>query len=542
MKFEIEPIKSVLMKSDSNSQEIAFVCELLTDFTATQWTDLFTALDNESADAIRNGSARACEAVLRMFLAWGYEQLRMTPEGCPIDAPLRHGMCGFYRVLRGLTLPRHHLLMVLAMAQEDACRDDLTTLLLEDPPTGSMEAAAPLMPLFRSPKPSTARLFPRLLEGLENVELAPAILDLANFLTRERVVDQHPALGRSNQLIRLLEGLIDGLTRLEHQAFASSAETFDEAKKNLENFSNSALDPSEKANDSLLLAFALCDALGAIGDRAAIPTLERATELSHRRLRVEAWTALGRLGMERGINELAKMAAHPAVRLRVLAYAEEMQWMERIDEPWRSPEAIAEAELVAYLAQPTVFGVAPSGCELVDTRTLYWPGYDEPRVCYLFRFTYQIMHPDTEKRAEYANYGLAGPAVQAFQADLTHLAFDDVYAVFAGWTAEHEELVETNFDQLSPREFQIADERLRELEDADYEAIEPIGMLDFFGDLVFWAVAQSQGAPGIAIVEVGDTIWKPYAPGEAGSAVPLIKNWYKGRRLLLAFNDDLAGT
>ena len=51
---------------------------------------------------------------------------------------------------------------------------------------------------------------------------------------------------------------------------------------------------------------------------------------------------------------------------------------EEIDDEHQTPEAIAEAELCVWLSEPAQFAMAPSRMELLDARTLYWPGFDDP--------------------------------------------------------------------------------------------------------------------------------------------------------------------
>ena len=67
----------------------------------------------------------------------------------------------------------------------------------------------------------------------------------------------------------------------------------------------------------------------------------------------EAAAALARLGDEDGKQELVALAAEPVARLRVLAYARELNLLDEVEENYRSPVAEAEAELCAWLAEPT---------------------------------------------------------------------------------------------------------------------------------------------------------------------------------------------
>jgi hypothetical protein len=177
-------------------------------------------------------------------------------------------------------------------------------------------------------------------------------------------------------------------------------------------------------------------------------------------------------------------------------------------------------------------GVPPSRCELVDTRQQAWPGYDDPVECFLFRFVYAF------KDAEFSNIGIAGPLTHAFAADLADLPPDDIYAAFAGWQAEHEDIGEWHVDALSDAQ-QVEVVRLeRRLRDAGYDAIVPQFLGSFLGDKILVATAMHQGLPGVAVVDPLQCVWWP----RRGSSRPIDPDVayciYKGRKLLRAFNES----
>jgi hypothetical protein len=66
--------------------------------------------------------------------------------------------------------------------------------------------------------------------------------------------------------------------------------------------------------------------------------------------------------------------------------------------------------------------------------------------CHLFRFTYVFGD------AQYTNVGIAGPACYAFGCDLSDLPPDDIFAAFAGWHAEHDEMYEFAVTELHEAE------------------------------------------------------------------------------------------
>lgn len=391
-----------------------------------------------------------------------------------------------------------------------------TELLSEVPPPDAPQLAVALGPLFQRADYDATALFPRLLDALANPQLAGAVLDLANYLTREERVDEHPAKRRCAELTMLLGAIVQRLTQIEEEPDADG---------------RSAQEVAATIAESLPLAVSLCDALGLIGDEAAIGKLHQAMELRHRRLRAEAAAALARLKDKRGEDILVELAAEPVARLRVLAYAQELGFLDRIEQQYRTDAASAEAQLALWLAQPAQFGIPPTSLELIDEREQYWPSYDDLVACYLFRFQYEL------GGAAYANIGIAGPLEHAFNADLADLPPDDIYAAFAGWQAQHEEIREHDVARLNESgRVEIA--RLeRRLHDHAFESIVPVTYGTFFGERVLVTTATFDRHPGIAIVTSGGEItWlarsatsRPLGPVE-GYCI------FKGRRLLRTFN------
>jgi hypothetical protein len=285
------------------------------------------------------------------------------------------------------------------------------------------------------------------------------------------------------------------------------------------------------------LAVSLCDALGLIGDPAAAGKLHQALELRHRRLRTEAAAALVRLGDPAGVEELKRMAAEPVARLRALAYAQELGVADKIDPQYKTPVARAEAELIAWLAEPTQFGIPPTGCELVDRRKQYWPGFEEPVECFLFRFTYAFSL-DGQSQRSFSNVGIVGPLVHAFTADLADLSPQDIYAAYAGWQAEHEEIREYDVARLSKSEKLEVVRLERRLHDAGYSEIEPQQMGYFFGEKALVALARRGDVRGVAVVDFQDIAFFPQRHAQRSLGVREAYCIYKGRKLLKVFNEQ----
>lgn len=429
----------------------------------------------------------------------------------PLPDETRRRVEALYRHLGAESRARHELLALLAAARGPEDLRLLAELTAGDPPA---VAHTFLAPLFQHRDYDPAALFPRLLDALEHLSLAASVLDLANFLTRTGRAPVHPAAERSDRVAALLGRLAQQLSRLEEQAPPP-----EEAEKT-----------HRRVDESVSLAVSLCDALSLIGDREHVGKLYQALELGHRRIRTEAAYALAKLGEKAGEEALAGLASEPVARLRVLAYAQELGLMDRVAEDHKSHEARAEAELAAYLSDPRQMGLPPGACELIDRRTQYWPGYDDEVECFLFHISYRL------GSAVYSNVGIVGPLTHAFTADLADLPPDDIYAAFAGWQAEHEDLYEVEAAQLSPAAAREAERLVRRLGDAGYEEIEPVKLGFFFGDRVLIARAVRDGVSGCAVVDAQDIDWRPAGTRLRPLGPDEVYSIYKGRKLLKAFN------
>ncbi|MDA1053315.1 MAG: HEAT repeat domain-containing protein [Planctomycetota bacterium] len=420
-----------------------------------------------------------------------------------------------YRRLGKANAARCYLLQLLAASAIPFELTEFANLVVEDPPGDAPSALLAFGPLFQHTSYDSTMLFPKLLDALAHQVIAASVIDLANFLFRHGLIDPHPGVTRQEQLTELLGAVVGRLARMEEDP-TEFATTPDEIARQIE--------------DAIALAVALCDALALIGDRDAVGKLYQALEVRHRRLHTEAAAALARFGEEAGKDALVALAAEPVARLRVLAYAEELGLTDKLDEQFTTPAARAEAELALWLAQPSQMGLPPTWLELVDSRTQHWPGYDEPMESFLIRFTYQL------PAGEFSNVGIAGPLTHAFGADLLDLPPDDIYAAFAGWHVEHEDIFEMDAAALTEAQRLEVTRLERRLRDFDYDAVQPTILGMFLGDKVLVARAVRQGHAGIAVVDDQEPIWfptrNPARPIGSHEACCI----YKGRRLLRAFN------
>ena len=442
-----------------------------------------------------------------------YRQRAALPTAPPaLGSEMAQQAAALYRALPPNSLSRGQLLSLLAQGGEEDALALLAQLIVEDPPLEPLTVSQALLPLFSREDFDPAALFPTLLDAVAHPAAAAAVLDLANHLTRLERLDSHPAANRGEQLGALLGELVGRLGKMAE----GPGETGQQAAR--------------QVDERVSLVISLCYALALIGDEQAIGKLNQALELGHRRVRCEAAYALAKLGDKHGREELAKLAAEPMVRPRVIAYAEELGMAEEIEAKYTTPAARAEGELASWLALPTNLGLAPSHLETIDTRQLYWPGYDDPMECFLIGFSYAL------PQGRYTNVGIVGPLTHAFTADLTGLAADDAYAAFAGWQAEHEDIYQLDLERISIGQEAEIDRLERKLRDAKYENIDPASLGFFFGQRVLIARAEREGVPGIALADGEEFFWFP-----AGDARPIEPDLayaiYKGRKLLRSFNE-----
>jgi hypothetical protein len=410
---------------------------------------------------------------------------------------------------------RFLLLHLLAMNQTAASLALLVQSLKTNPPKKWVEAAQVISPLMQRQDWPVEAVFPELLDCLPYPSLAAPVLDLSNYLTREKRLSVHPGADQLAALNHLLGEVSQRLARFE---------------ENPREFGNDVESIQDTLSEAVALAVALCDAVALIGDESSIGKLNQAVELRHRRVQCEAAGALARLGVESGRKRLLELAAEPSARLRAIHYADELGFGELVDEQYRSDRATAEAELALWLTQPQQMGVPPTSIEVVDSRRMLWPSFHDPVDVFLVRFEYNFGD------RQYSNVGLAGPAAFAMSADVADLAIDDIYAIYAGWHAEHEDIFSVPADQFNESQRRAVLPFQQYLERAGYESLKP-ELLGFFLDeqaAVFRGIRD--GTECLVVTDGLETVDHPIA----GRLRPLgpgdLFNLYKGRKMLRTFN------
>ncbi len=421
-----------------------------------------------------------------------------------------------YELLRERRGPAHWALALLATDPAPAALRAFAYLVGRRGPEDPRACDLAFMPLFlHRHGVAHQELFPRLLDLLGERSMAGCILDLANFFTRERIVESHPGRHRLEAMTALYRGMINHLEDLETspQKYARNAQ---ELKRLLD--------------ECVPLVVSLTDALALAGAKEALPLLRRALELSHRRVQVEAAAALARMGEEQGIDSLVRLLQQPSMRRRAAAYLKELGHAQRIPPELNSPLALAEARLAEHLADPHQVGMAPDRLQLLDQRKLFWPGFHEPQPCYLFEYHYQL------PSREFTGVGMAGPVVHSFFVDLHDLPPRDIYAAYAGWSVEDASMNETSREQFSPEQWDQAQEAEEQLRQQGLEDVQVVKLGSFYGQPVAVAVARRSGQLGTAVWDGQQLLWFPATRRTRSLGPEEAWNIYKGRRLLDAFN------
>ncbi|MEZ6092390.1 MAG: HEAT repeat domain-containing protein [Pirellulaceae bacterium] len=464
------------------------------------------------SESIVAANPHAIDAVLRVLQSSLLKKERREAEALDVDL-----IVALYETLPKAFPSRFLLLHSLSIGRGQEHLQALAELLVDDAPQSWIHVGLVLSPLFQHGDWSIEDIFPRLLDAIANPSVAGATLDLANHLYRSGRSTIHPCSDRDDELIPLLSALVSQLELVE---------------KNPSAFGDSPEQINQILSEAIALIVSVCDALALIESDRAIPHLQAAMELSHRRIQTEAAGALARLGQQEGTDRLIALASEPSARLRVLAYAEELGLEDKIDSNFQSLEARAESELALWLAQPGQMAVPPSSLELLDHRLQFWPSFEEPIDCFLFRFTYRFAQGDFE------NVGMVGPLVHAFSADMTRLSIEDAYAAFAGWQAEHEDIYIVGRDAWNNTQQVAAESFRKDLEDRGFESVDAVFLGFFFGEHAVVANALSGTTVGVLVFDGLELLWFPTSQRPRPLGVEDAWHIFTGRKILRTFNSS----
>jgi hypothetical protein len=121
-------------------------------------------------------------------------------------------------------------------------------------------------------------------------------------------------------------------------------------------------------------------------------------------------------------------------------------------------------------------------------------------------------------------------------ADLTGLALEDVYAVYAGWHARHDQIRCVERGAWSEEHRSAADQLASRLQDAGYLVDEPEWLGEIFGDLVLASEAKRNDEYGLVMADARGYQWLTVGPGPRRLGAREAWWLYLGRRLLSIFN------
>jgi hypothetical protein len=414
---------------------------------------------------------------------------------------------------RGSNLDGSLLQVAFASGHTTAIRMGVD-LLLQTPPKTWSQSSLALSPLLQYDDWDVELVFPRILDSTDPSILASS-LDIANHLHTKGRTSQHPCQSKFESLVSLLKGIVQRLELMEENP-AKFGSTPEEIQRVL--------------FDSVSLCVSLCHTMARLGNQSCTGPLYRASDLKHRRIRTEAAYALAVLGEAKGEEMLVALAADPAARSRVVAYMDELSILDRIDEKHRSILALAEADLVHWLSQVEQMGLPPSRIELVEQRTLPWPGFETQQECFLFRFGYSISD------SEFSNLGVAGPATKAFSQDLANLPTDDAFAIFAGWDIEHPDVFEEPANRLSTSVQEVVSMWIEERLRSDFETVDPEFVGHFFGQNVLVGFGEIDGKRQ-AFAFDGQVIVVAPSLKPNPESLSLVYFLWRGRAFFEAFGD-----
>lgn len=425
-------------------------------------------------------------------------QLAALDAALPLDCPNRH-------------LVVHLMMLIRSDASLRAAVDRLIAL----PPKDSAAAGQIVSPLVQHNDWPIGAVFPAILDAIEHRTLASPILDIANYLTRSGRVSTHPATDKAAWLTTLLAAVTHRL------------ETFESDPRS---FGDDIATVQLRLAEAVSLAVSLCDSIALIGWTPAIPRLTEAMHLKHRRVQTEAAGALARMGDELGIEHLISLVDEPSARLRVIAYADELELSDRIDDRFRTLESTAEAEMALWLSQPSQMGVPPTLVETIDQRHQYWPGYEQPLDCLLVRFHYDM------GAKTYSNIGITGPVTFALANNVADLPVDDIYAIYAGWHADHDDIFAIAAQHINPTQRRLVNDLADHVDRLGYESpnTELFGV--FLDEHAAVFRARRDDKPCLVITDGLETIHLRVTGMVRELEAADLWNLYKGRKMLRSFN------
>jgi hypothetical protein len=125
---------------------------------------------------------------------------------------------------------------------------------------------------------------------------------------------------------------------------------------------------------------------------------------------------------------------------------------------------------------------------------------------------------------------------QGIQADLANRPVDEIYATYAGWQAEHEEIFEVPVEQLNASQRLEADRLEQSLRALDYEIEQSIALAMFFGEVSLVANVRKADTTFCAVTDGNELICFPTTNHPASMNAEVVVCIFRGRKLLRTFN------
>jgi hypothetical protein len=182
------------------------------------------------------------------------------------------------------------------------------------------------------------------------------------------------------------------------------------------------------------------------------------------------------------------------------------------------------------LSQPHQTGVPPTHVEVAASRRLLWPSFNNPVDVHLVRFEYNAGD------RVYSNIGMTGPATYTLGCDLADLPVDDIFAIYAGWQAEHPDIFTVANDSLNEAQRRVMEEFQQHLQHLGYEELKPALLGLFLDERAGVFNAQREQTACLVITDGLETIDQTTAGRTRPMQPADLFNLYKGRKMLRTFN------
>jgi hypothetical protein len=121
---------------------------------------------------------------------------------------------------------------------------------------------------------------------------------------------------------------------------------------------------------------------------------------------------------------------------------------------------------------------------------------------------------------------------------VANLPLDDIYAIYAGWHAEHDQIFSVASEQFNEAQLRLMEQFQRHLERLGYQNIRPAQLGFFLDEQAGVFIARRDATECVVATDGLETIDQPIS----GRLRPLtpedLFNLFKGRKMLRTFNSN----